>query len=164
MTGPVIADAGPLVGLARIGLLGLLKDLYQEILIPPRVFDELRVSEGRPGSKALQEAIGLQWLVCVQPEPTEDLESLLLLVDPGEAEAIVLAIQRGARFLLIDDKQGRALARGRGLRVVGTGGVLLSAKEHKLINRVSPVLDQLTAGGYRLSTGLIKALLDLAGE
>ncbi|HKH46400.1 MAG TPA: hypothetical protein VKM72_17200 [Thermoanaerobaculia bacterium] len=114
MTGSVIADAGPLVGLARIGLLDLLRDLYQEILIPPRVFDELRVSESRLGSRALLEAIRLQWLVCVQPEPTEELQSLLLLVDPGEAEAIILAIQRGARFLLIDDKQGGPLQRAAG--------------------------------------------------
>lgn len=162
--GPVIADAGPLVGLAKIGTLGILRDLYQEILIPPAVFDELRVSESRPGSGALLEAVRLQWLICVKPQPTQDLQSLRLLVDPGEAEAIVLAAQRAARFLLIDDKQGRTLAKSRGLRIVGTGGVLLAAKEHKLIERVSPVLEQLAAGGYRLSVSLVKVILQLAGE
>jgi predicted nucleic acid-binding protein len=164
VTGPVIADAGPLVGLARIGQLNLLKDLYREILIPPRVFDELRISESRPGSFALLEAVRLQWLVCVKPEPTEDLETLRLLVDPGEAEAIILAIQRSARFLLIDDKQGRALAKVRGIHVVGIGGLLLSAKERQLIEQVSPILDQLSVEGYRLSTGLRQRLLELAGE
>lgn len=163
-SGPVIADAGPLVGLARVGRLGILRDLYQEILIPPCVFDELRVSESRPGSAALLEAIRLQWLVCAQLEPSQDLQSLRLIIDPGEAEAIVLATQRAARFLLIDDKQGRALAKSRGLRIVGTGGVLLAAKEHKLIERVSPVLEQLAAGGYRLSASLIARVLELAGE
>jgi predicted nucleic acid-binding protein len=164
VTGPVVADAGPLVGLARIGLLGILRDLYQEILIPPGVFDELRVSESRPGSKALLEAVRAEWLLRVEPEAAEDLQSLRLLVDPGEAEAIMLALQRGSRFLLIDDKQGRALARSRGLRIVGTGGVLLSAKERELIEQISPVLDQLTAGGYRLSAELKKEIMKLAGE
>jgi hypothetical protein len=159
-----VADAGPLVGLARIGLLGILRDLYREILIPPRVFDELRVAESRPGSRALLEAVRAEWLLQVAPEPAEDLQGLRLLVDPGEAEAIILALQKGSRFLLIDDKQGRALARSRGLRIVGTGGVLLSAKEHKLIERVSPVLDRLTACGYRLAVGLKRKILELAGE
>jgi hypothetical protein len=164
LSGPVVADAGPLVGLARIGCLGILRDLYQEILVPPAVFAELRISESRPGSAALLEAVRLQWLVCVSPGPTGDQQSFRLLVDPGEAEAIILAIQRAARFLLIDDKQGRALAKSQGLRIVGTGGVLLAAKEHKLVERVAPVVEQLAAVGYRLSAGLIKTVLELAGE
>jgi predicted nucleic acid-binding protein len=164
VTGPVIADAGPLVGFARIGRLELLKNLYQEILIPPAVLAELRVSESRPGSEALSEAVRRQWLICVKPEPTDDLQRLCLRVDPGEAEAIVLAAQKAGRFLLIDDKQGRALARSRRLRIVGTGGVLIAAKERQLIKRVAPVLEQLGAGGYRLSEGLIKTIVEMAGE
>jgi predicted nucleic acid-binding protein len=57
--------------------------------------------------------------------PADDLQNLLLLVDPGEAEAILLASQKDARFILIDDQQGRALARSRGLRIVGIGGCSL---------------------------------------
>jgi predicted nucleic acid-binding protein len=54
---PVVADAGPLIGLARVGLLDLLRHLYGKILIPVQVFEELQTSEGRPGSRALRAAL-----------------------------------------------------------------------------------------------------------
>ena len=101
MTGPpVIADAGPLIGLARIGLLPLLQKLYGTAVIPLRVLEELRTAEGRPGSEALAQALASGWL---QPEAvlhTEELEALLLALGPGETEAIVLAQQRPCRFLV----------------------------------------------------------------
>ncbi|HBL29023.1 MAG TPA: DUF3368 domain-containing protein [Acidobacteria bacterium] len=163
-TPPIIADAGPLIGLARIGLLPLLRELYGGAVIPPQVFQELRIREGREGARALAEALAQGWLKTEQVPNRAELESLLLALEEGEAEAILLAEQRAYRFLLMDEKRGRAIARRRGLRVAGTGALLVAAKQKGLVAKVSTVLELLDHAGYRLSTGLKAEILRMADE
>jgi uncharacterized protein len=161
---PVVADAGPLIGLARVGLLHLLHQLYGKVLIPVQVFDELQTSEDRPGARALRAAMEEGWLESASLDKGEELEFLSLALGAGEAGAILLSGERPCHFLLLDERRGRSVAKKRGLRVVGTGGVLLTAKEQGLIDRVSDALDRLTASGYRLSSELRERILSLAGE
>jgi uncharacterized protein len=161
---PVVADAGPLIGLARVGLLDLLRQLYGKVLIPVQVFEELQTSEDRPGSRALRAAVQEGWLESAAPASGDELGSLSLALGPGEAGAILLSGQRPCRFLLLDERRGRAVAKRRGLRVVGTGGILLAAKQQGLLSRVSQALDQLAESGYRLSPELRNQILTLAGE
>jgi uncharacterized protein len=164
VTAPVVADAGPLIGLARVGLLPLLQQLYETISIPPQVYAELQVSADRPGSKALSQALEEGWLVVEELSPLVFTKPPDLALDAGEAEVVLLAEQRACRFVLIDEKRGRAVAKKRGLRVVGTAGVLFAAKEKGLLDRVSTALDRLAAGGYHLSPHMRLRILDLAGE
>jgi hypothetical protein len=161
---PVVADAGPLIGFARIGLLHLLRQLYGRVLIPIQVFEELQTSEDRPGSRALRAALQEGWLESVSLAGGEELELLSLALGPGEAGAILLSGQHPYRFLLLDERRGRTVAKKRGLRVVGTGAVLLTAKQQGLLDRVSEALDQLAESGYRLSPELRNQILVLAGE
>jgi len=161
---PVVADAGPLIGLARVGLLDLLRLLYGTVLIPIQVLDELQISEDRPGSLALRAAVQAGWLQSVLVASSEELEALGLALGAGEASAILLAGQSPCRFLLLDERRGRAVAKRRDLRVVGTGGVLLTAKQQGLLDRVSVALDRLAGSGYRLAPELRNQILILAGE
>jgi predicted nucleic acid-binding protein len=161
---PIIADAGPLIGLARAGALNLLRDLYQRAVIPNQVFEELRVTEKRAGAEQLRAALKEGWLTPIEVEPSPLLNALQLVLDPGEAAAIVLAEQAPHRFLLIDDRRGRAVARRRGLRVVGCAGVLLAAKRAGLIKTARPHLEALAAAGYRLSPQLCSRVLEMARE
>ncbi len=160
----VVADAGPLIALGRIGRLALLRQLYDHVTVPPRVYSELHLRESRPGSRALRRAVAAGWLEAVAPEPDRDLEQLLLTVDPGEAEAIILAARADVRFLLMEEHRGRQLARRRGIAVVGTGGVLLAAKRRGLVESLVPILAELDRAGYRFSSRLRQEILELAGE
>jgi uncharacterized protein len=159
----IVADAGPLIGMARIGLLSLLRDLYSKVVVPPKVYDELQISLLRPGYEALAAAFSEDWMAVEAPRPTADLDELKEVLGEGESEAIALAGERDAK-LLIDEKRGRTVAGSRGLKVVGTGAVLLLAKERRLIDRVGDALDQLASHSYRLSPGLRTRILELAGE
>ena len=162
----VVADAGPLIALARIDRLSLLASLYGSVLVPETVLVELRVDSDRPGSRLLSAALarGL-----IQPQTlaqgcAAELARLRLLLDVGEAAAILLAEQADCRFLLIDERRGRDIARRRGLPVVGLAGVLLAAKRSDLLESVAPVLADLSRQGYRLASALVAEVLRLAGE
>lgn len=160
----IVADAGPLIGLARAGLLELLPKLYSVVEVPPTVVEELRLLEDRPGSRALREARAAGWLTRVALEHPQQARKLEQVVDSGEAEAILLAEERRSRFLLLDERRARLLARSRGVAVVGTGGVLVAAKERGLLPNVGVAMDRLTSAGYRLSPGLRTEILRLAAE
>ncbi len=166
MTGVVVADAGPLIALARGGHLQLLQTLYEEILVPPAVHIELCLGSGRPGSKRLAEAFEQGWLQVKRPSANaaSALDELILLLDLGEAEAIVLAEEMDCRFLLIDERKGRAVARRRGVLVAGIAGILLTAKKHGFIGEVLPLIKDLKQIGYRMSAALVSEIARLAGE
>jgi predicted nucleic acid-binding protein len=161
---PIIADASPLIGLARIGLLDLLRELYGGVVIPSQVLEELHVHENRPGSRTLLLALEAGWLRAETIRDSVDMASLMRSIGPGEAGAILLAEQRPCRFVLLDEKRGRAVAKRRNIPVAGTGTILLAAKKRALIKSVSMTLDQLAAVGYRLSPGLRAEIIRLAGE
>ena len=151
MTPAVVPDTGPLIALARVGRLDLLRRLYGQVVIPPAVHDELALDSDRPGARALAAALEAGW-VAVQPATYPGIVSEVARhLDRGEAEGIALAGQRSARFLLIDDAKGRKVARQRGVRVVGVAGMLLAAKSQGALDAVGPVLDALSRAGYRLS-------------
>ena len=159
----IVADAGPLFGLPTTGRVEILGALFEKVLIPRAVLEELQIEASRPGSFALSKAKEEGWLSTEDVPENTDMTQLTELLDRGEAEAIVLAQSRDTR-LLIDERKGRAVARSRGVRVIGTGGVLLLAKRERVIDQIAPLLDELASRGYRLSDELRRKLLVLAGE
>jgi predicted nucleic acid-binding protein len=161
---PIISDASPLIALAKIGLLDLLRELYEGVVIPAQVLEELHVHENRPGSRTLLLALEAGWLRAEALRDSVEMASLMRSVGPGEAAAILLAEQRPCRFVLLDEKRGRAVAKRRNIPVAGTGTILLAAKKRALIESVPMTLDQLAGAGYRLSPGLRAELTRLAGE
>ena len=158
----IVADAGPLIGLARIGRLEVLQSLYQVVAVPPAIYEELQVSADRPGSRALRAAHEAGWLVVKElHRPAAHMPGEL---DEGEAEAILLAEQLGSVRLLIDERRGRAVDKRHGLPVIGTGGVLVTAKRRGDIASVRAELAALQGAGYRIAPALRDRLLELADE
>lgn len=166
MTGVVVSDAGPLIALSRIDRLALLNALYGSVVVPTAVFSELRVHSDRPGARALSAAFAQG---AIRPRPlaagSEDgLARLSRVLDLGEASAILMAEQLQARFLLMDERRGRQVARAPGLRVVGVAGVLLVAKRAGLLASVGVAVAELSRHQYRLSDPLVQEVLRRAGE
>jgi predicted nucleic acid-binding protein len=166
VTAVVVADAGPLIGLARIGRVSLLTALYGSIVVPDLVLAELHLDSDRPGARALSAALAAG---AIRPQAlpegsAAELARLGLLLDAGEASAILLAEQTTCRFLLIDERRGRQIARARGIPLVGLAGVLLAAKRSGLLPSLASTLANLSREGYRLSDALVSEVLRLAGE
>ena len=157
----VVADAGPLIALGRIGRLDLLRPILGEVLAPEAVLAECLVEPLRPGALAIVDAVTRRWLLRTpDPRPEEPPFAVLGL---GESAAIRLA-RAAALPVLTDDRAGRSVARNLGVAVIGTGGFLLAAKQRGLIDAVAPVLEALRANGCHLSMALEEAILDRAGE
>lgn len=120
----------------------MLPSLYSTVIVPEKVYDEL--IEGLR-SKNLKP--DLPWLVVRQVSSTSDVKNLLLSLDEGEAQAIVLSQELKADLLLIDEQAGRQIARNLGLRTTGLLGVLIEAKSKSLIPAIRPILEKLKPWG-----------------
>lgn len=154
----VVPDAGPLIYLGGAGHLQLLRQLYAEVVVPRIVLEEVIVAGvGLAGADAVASAT---WLKVEDAAPDPDL---LAVLDPGEAAAIPLAARLHAT-LLADDANARTIARKRGLPVVGTLGVLLSAKRRRLLTEVAPVIERMERLGMFVSARLRAEVLRIAGE
>jgi predicted nucleic acid-binding protein len=82
----------------------------------------------------------------------------------GGAMVPVAVMDELCRFLLIDERGGRAIARHQGIPVAGTAGLLLNAKRNGQLEAVTPELERLSQNGYRLAPALVEEVRRLAGE
>lgn len=149
MKEPIVVDSTCLIGLERIGKLDVLPELFEPISIPDEVFNEFGTS--------------FPWLNVETPANFTLVNALKLVVDDGEAEAIALALEKDCK-ILSDDRQARSAAKKLGLKVVGTIGVLIQAKQNGLIDLLKPVLGDLENNGFRMSESLKAEALKIAGE
>ncbi len=155
----LIADAGPLIALSRVISLSLLTDIFGAVWLTETVLAECTAKPNRPEGSVILAAVKAGWL-SVRPD-TPSTQSWNL--DPGESSAIAVALQMQARVLM-DDRAGRKVAHGLGLRIIGALGVLVRAKQLGKLPNVRPLTEQLVASGYFLSSTVIEDGLKVVGE
>ena len=168
----VIADAGPLIALARIGQLALLPQLFGEVVLTDVVAQEITGGGAFPDSQVLHNALAQPWLQTVTLPDTalKDCHDWIHLhqVDMGEASALVLATacrgQGSDVLLILDETRGRQAAAHAQLAIIGTAGMLILAKNARLLTAVRPSVAALQAQHYFLSARLVEAVLRQAGE
>ena len=119
----VISDTTALTNLLKIDRVVLLKDVFGEILIPKAVEEELRKVEHHEKFLA-----SCNWIRVAEPENRLEVTLLLAVLGRGEAEAIILAKERQADFLIMDELKGRNKAKSYGLKIIGLLGILIEAK------------------------------------
>jgi len=159
----VVSNTSPMMNLAAIGRLDLLPALFDTVHIPQAVALELRDIEVRS-------SIGLHlgelpWLVQGAVWGEKVVEALCVHLHPGEAEAIAMAIEQDQALLLMDERRGRRIARGTGLRVIGVLGILVASKRKGFIGAVRPLLDALVSdAGFWVGQDLYARVLRDAGE
>lgn len=161
----VISDTSIITNLAAIQHLFLLPKLYQNVIIPEAVYRELAdISPPVPGTLEVQNASWLEVRQVLNRSVIERLQTEARL-DPGESQAIALALEINSDLLLIDERRGRAEANRLGLKITGLLGVLVEAKNQNTIVAVKPLIDAMIATSeFRVSTALYNQILTMVNE
>ena len=158
----VVSDTSPIRALNHLGLISMLASLYGSVYLPDAVAAELR-RPGRLFSAFEPDAFSFFHIESpVNQRLVQDLEAKL---DAGEAAALVLAMEKSADRILIDERDARIIAHEMGLHVVGVLGVLLEAKQQGLIPEVRPLINRLQSEiNFHVSPQLVADVLRLALE
>lgn len=155
----LVADCSALVALAVCDSLNLLERLFDSVVVPEAVYHEAT----RPDKKQAQ-ALKIFLQGKVRQISLQNYVFLDAYADAGETEAMLLYKQLAADKLLIDDKRGRKVAKINQISTIGSLGVLLAAKEKGLVVAVAPLLRKIEQSDIYLSSNLLAAVLELAGE
>ncbi len=153
----VVSDTSPILNLSAIGRIDLLRSLYQELVIPPAVAIELQ--RNRVDHHAWE------WLLLREPMDGELVKRLQLRLDPGESEAIAIALELAADRILIDERRARRVASEFNLRPLGLLGILAEAKQQALLQQCKPVLDDIIQiAGFWIGERLYAQFLEAVDE
>jgi len=156
----IIADSSPLISLAIIDMLELLEYYFDEVYVPYAVYKEVSVYD-KPFSEKLKQYLKNK------VSTVENINMVSVLnerIDLGEAEAITLAFEKKADFIILDDLKARKTAKRNGLNVIGTLGLLLEAKKEGKIKKFKECIQIFSDNDIRLSEKLIKDILIEAEE
>jgi predicted nucleic acid-binding protein len=111
----VIVDSSVLITLAAGEQFHLLREFYSTIHIPPEVWNETTVNLKTFGVQEVQKARADGWLIVQSPQDLTKVLTLPYNLQPGETEALALALEIPGSLLLVDDAQGRKAAAALGI-------------------------------------------------
>lgn len=169
--GGVVSDSTPLIYLAKIGGLDLLRDVFEKIHIPEAVLHEA-VTQGKAlnisDAFIIEKAVGA-WIIKERVEPEVDAELHFLdtniKLGSGEKEALKLCKQLNAAYFIADDREARRVSRILKIKPIGTIGVLVQALRQDLIAKEEAlqIIDDLVKVGFRISSAVYRRILDELG-
>lgn len=155
MTKTIIADSSPLIVLLKSDLENILPGLFDEVIIPEFVWQEILA--GKADDTAKQKLPFLSWAKRISAKHlSEEIRQYNL--GKGETEALSLALEINESSVVLDDFAARKCAINLQIPFVGTGGLLISAKKKNLIKSVSETLDKVQHNGLWLSDAVVKML------
>ena len=147
----VISNSSCLIALDNIDMLFILKELYGTIYLTSEVAGEFE--------KDLQD-----WLELRQVKNTNYIRILNNIIDIGEASTIALSLEIDDSKMILDDLKARKVAKNLNLNFTGLLGVVLKAKEYRLIKSVEEIIRKLNSVNFRISKAMEEEILKLAGE
>jgi len=156
--GLVIVDSGPIFSLAVINQLEVLNFIFDSIIIPFAVWEEITRNKTTEHYKIIYSFF---------KEKTKQIagfNELSFLMDYGESESVILYNELRADFLLIDDKKARKIAENLGIKCIGTIGLLSVAKEKKIISELRPLFKAFLQNKRYYSIKLLNIILENHNE
>lgn len=159
----VCTNSSPLITLARVGQLDLLRQLFQQLEIADEVYQEVVVQgAGRPASMAVGQAA---W---IKRDPPADAPAIAALhaqhpLGMGEIATVLLVVTLKADLAIIDDRAARQLARAKGILVMGCIGILESAYRKGYVTDLRALYMQLLSTGMHVNRHLLNHSLHSCG-
>lgn len=151
--GLVIADSGPIFSLATINKLQLLDFLFDDVKIPQAVWKEITLNNSVPYYDIIIKYFENKI------EKIKSFNELSFLMDYGESESVILYREQNADFLLIDDKKARRIAENLKINCIGILGLLIIAKEKKLVQELKPIFQEFLINKRYYSLELLNSIL-----
>lgn len=151
-----VANASPIIVLAKVSQVRLLEVLSDELVIPSGVAAEIaQGSQSDPARNWIQS----QGEVYVR-EPSAHVSQVTAHdLGAGETQVLSWAFRNDGFEALVDDRAARACASSLGIPVRGTLGIILVAKKVGLLQEVEPVFERIVEAGLRIDPDLIDAAL-----
>lgn len=157
----VVVNSTPLIALCGIGQLNILRELYHDIYIPDAVYCEVTALED---SACLQIKTAGEWIHVEKIQNVTEKKMYKAKLHDGEVEVMILAQEKMADLVIIDDNAAKKTAKYLGLTVTGTLGVLIKAKRQGVIEEIYPFLCKMRQNGFYMDPGLVDEVLAQAGE
>ena len=108
----IVSDTSPVSNLLLIGRLELLRDLYQSVIVPKSVDEEIRLL--KQFGKDISKYENADWINVLTPKDQAKTNFFKNILDPGEAESLAIALEVNCDLLLIDERIGTKVARENG--------------------------------------------------
>jgi uncharacterized protein len=161
-----ISDSSTLIHLSSIGRLDLLYTFYNDLVIPPAVWEEVVIEgKGRSGALQVKEGVDQGFIKIQSPENNDVLKLLKRELNDGEAEVIALALEDRTADVLMDEFEARQVADVFNLVKTGVVGILIRAKHRGMIPSLQSELQRLRLeAGFWIDDELISKALKLSGE
>ncbi len=155
----VISDSTTLISLINIERFELLFKFSDTIIVTPSVYSE--VTAQKSAKRILDEYISLSKVVVSDVKNSQKVKELLIRLDIGESESIVLAEEKNLP-LIIDEKKGKKIALSFGIEAIGLIGILLVYKKRGYLSNaeIVEIVDELREVNFRVSDGLLGLLLE----
>lgn len=162
----VVSDTTPIITLLKIKKLELLRKLFENVVIPSAVYNELTSNRKFPEEERVIKNTEYIKVVDVEDVKAVELLQRATGLDLGESEAIVFSDNSKAGLLLIDETNGRKVAKQMGIPIMGTIGVLMAAYHEKFISscEIKECIDIMKNSGRHLSEKLFLQLIALIEE
>lgn len=162
----VICNTSPIIGLLSINRLSLLWQLFDCVIIPQAVYQELCADNEKHSAEIQQiEACILQGKITIyQIKNSQMVKAMYGKLHYGELEVIVGAKEQGLPLAIIDEIAARKMASEFLIDTIGIMGILLLAKKRGIVKEIRSDMELLRKNGYRISDKLFEETLRKAGE
>jgi len=157
----IVSNTSPIYYLHQLGCLQVLRDLFGPVHTTPQVLAELEA--GKAVGLNIPDMSAFGWFI-IEGIAVPSFLELIPDLGKGEASVLALALKHPGSFIIVDDRLGREVAKAQPIRVTGTLGVLLLAKQSGLIASVGAMISQLHKHGFYCSRSIGTEILRLADE
>ncbi|WP_017302021.1 DUF3368 domain-containing protein [Nodosilinea nodulosa] len=155
----VVINASPLIVLFKSGQAELLPQLFEHMVVPQSVYDEITAVKTDAAATQLP-------TVTWYNQTAVPIDPAILAWNLGAGESAVLSfvLANPAYRAMVDNTAARRCARALGIATLGTGGAIVLAKRRGLITSVGDRLQQLKDAGLWLSEDVVNLFKQQAGE